>query len=142
VFLFLSLAYDGRREVIDLHVDGQGYASSYFRNSPTIEAVKNLPEDMILYSNRVPAINLLAERNAYAMLAPVDPLTRKQRPDYRETLLSIRERLLDGKVVVVAFEAQEIFADPVEGGWLRELTEGVPVMTEQTDGIIYGTLKQ
>jgi hypothetical protein len=142
VFIFLSLAYDGRREVIDLHVDGQGYASSYFRNSPTIEAVKNLPEDMILYSNRVPAINLLAERNAYALLAPVDPLTREQRPDYQETLLSIRERLLDGKVMVVAFEAKEIFADPVEGGWLRELTEGVPVMAENSDGIIYGTTNQ
>ncbi|MHC1783404.1 MAG: glycosyltransferase family 39 protein [Anaerolineaceae bacterium] len=142
VIMFLSLVYDGRREVIDLRVDGQGYASSYFRNSPTIEAVKNLPEDIILYSNRVPAINLLAERNAYALLAPIDPLTREQRPDYHETLLSIRERLMNGEVVVVIFEAQSVFEDPIEGGWLRDLTQDVPVMTENSDGIIYGTIKQ
>lgn len=141
LLVFLSLAYDGRREVIDLHVDGQAYASSYYRNSPTIDAVKRLPANVILYSNRVPAINLLAERNAYAMLAPVDPLTREPRPDYRETLMSIRGRLLDGRVVVVAFEAQEIFADPIEGGWLRDLTEGVPVLAEGSDGIIYGTIQ-
>lgn len=140
LIIFLSLAYDGRREVIDLHVDGQGYTSSYYRNSPTIEDVKKLPAHVILYSNRVPAINLLAERNAYAMLAPVDPLTREPRPDYRETLMSIRERLLDGRVVVVAFEAQELFTDPIEGGWLRDLTEGVPVLAEGSDGIIYGII--
>lgn len=136
-----SFVYDGRRAVIDLRQDGQGYTSSYFRNSPTIEMVQKLPP-VILYSNRVPAINLLADRTAYALLAPVDPLTRQPRPGYQETLESIRNSVLEGKSVLVVFEAQDVFGDPVEGGWLRDLTKGVPVLAENTDGIIYGKITQ
>ncbi len=99
----LSSVYDGRRAAIDLHVDGQGYASAYYRNSQTIDALKRMPP-AVIWTNRVPAVNLLADRPAYALLAPIDPLTRQKRPNYDSSLQGIRQSVLNGEAILVIFE--------------------------------------
>lgn len=136
VAVLLSWGYDGRRAVIDLHADGQGYASAYYRNSETIDALKRMPVRTI-WTNRVPAVNLLADRAAYALLAPIDPLTRQKRPDYESSLQGIRKSVLDGKAILVVFEARQVLDDPVEGLWLKDLTKDIPVVFESDDGMIF-----
>lgn len=132
----LSFMYDGRRVIIDLSQDGQGYASAYYRNSQTIDALKRMPETEI-WTNRVPAVNILAGRPAYALLAPIDPLTRLKRPNYDSSLNAIRQSVLDGKSMLVVFEAKQVLEDSVEGEWLRDLTAGIPVVFESEDGMIF-----
>lgn len=132
----ISFIYDGRRAVIDLSQDGQGYASAYYRNSQTIDALKRLPE-VDIWTNRVPAVNILAGRPAYALLAPIDPLTRLKRPNYDSSLNAIRQSVLDGKSILVVFEAKQVLDDPVEGEWLRDVTAGIPAVFESEDGMIF-----
>lgn len=140
MLVFLAGAYDGRRAVIDLHADGQGYASAYYRNSLTIDALKRMPASTI-WTNRVPAVNLLAERPAYALLAPIDPLTRQKRPNYDSSLRNIRQSILDGKAILVVFEAGMLLDDPVEGQWLRDLTVDIPAVFKAEDGMIFAVNK-
>ncbi len=140
ILVFLSGAYDGRRAVIDLHADGQGYASAYYRNSLTIDALKRMPLSTI-WTNRVPAVNLLADRPAYALLAPIDPLTRQKRPNYDSSLQAIRNSILEGNAILVVFEAGMLMDDPIEGQWLRDVTEGVPAVFEADDGMIFAVNK-
>lgn len=140
ILVFLAGAYDGRRAVIDLHADGQGYASAYYRNSLTIDALKRMPASTI-WTNRVPAVNLLADRPAYALLAPIDPLTRQKRPNYDSSLNNIRNSILDGEAILVVFEAGLLLEDPIEGQWLRDMTEGIPVVFEADDGMIFAVIK-
>ncbi|HEX7555253.1 MAG TPA: hypothetical protein VF338_01420 [Leptolinea sp.] len=132
----LTTAYDGRRTVLDLHADGQGYASAYYRNSQTIDALKRMPPE-IIWTNRVPAVNLLADRPAYALLAPIDPLTRQKRPNYDSSLQAIRQSVLVGKAVLVIFEARQVLEDPIEGLWVKDLIQNIPAVFESDDGIIY-----
>lgn len=139
IILFTG-AYDGRRAVIDLHADGQGYASAYYRNSQTIEALKRMPP-VTIWTNRVPAVNLLADRPAYALLAPIDPLTRQKRPNYDSSLRSIRQSVLDGNTILVVFEARQVLNDPVEGQWLKDLTKDIPPVFESDDGMIFAVQK-
>lgn len=129
-------AYDGRRAVIDMHADGQGYASAYYRNSLTIDALKRLPQATI-WTNRVPAVNLLADRPAYALLAPIDPLTRQKRANYDSSLQGIRDSVLKGDAILVVFEARQVLDDPIEGQWLKDLTQGIPAIFESDDGMIF-----
>lgn len=132
--------YDGRRAVIDLHTDGQGYASAYYRNSQTIDALKRMPP-VTIWTNRVPAVNLLADRPAYALLAPIDPLTRQKRPNYDSSLQGIRQSILNGEAVLVVFEARQVLEDPVEGQWLKDLTLNIPAVFESDDGMIFSAKK-
>lgn len=132
----LSSLYDGRRTVLELHNDGQGYASAYYRNSLTIDALKRMPKT-IIWTNRVPAVNILTDRPAYALLAPIDPLTRLKRPNYDSSLLGIRQSVLSGESILVVFEAKQVLEDPIEGEWLRDLTVGIPAAFESDDGMIF-----
>ncbi len=134
--VLLAGVYDGRRAMIDLHADGQGYASAYYRNSLTIDALKRMPQ-VIIWTNRVPAVNLLADRPAYALLAPIDPLTRQKRPNYDSSLQGIRTSVLNGKAILVVFEAKQVLDDPIEGQWLRDVTQDIPAIFESDDGMIF-----
>ena len=136
VIVLLAGIYDGRRAIIDLHTDGQGYASAYYRNSLTIDALKRMPQ-VIIWTNRVPAVNLLADRPAYALLAPIDPLTRQKRPNYDSSLQGIRTSVLNGKAILVVFEAKQVLEDPIEGQWLRDVTQDIPAIFESDDGMIF-----
>jgi hypothetical protein len=132
--------YDGRRTVIDLHTDGQGYASAYYRNSQTIDALKRMAP-VTIWTNRVPAVNLLADRPAYALLAPIDPLTRQKRPNYDSSLQGIRQSVQNGEAVLVVFEAKQVLEDPIEGQWLNDLTQNIPAVFESDDGMIFAAKK-
>jgi len=135
-----TCAYDGRRAVIDLHADGQGYASAYYRNSLTIDALKRLPQ-VTIWTNRVPAVNLLADRPAYALLAPIDPLTRQKRPNYDSSLQGIRTSVVKGDAILVVFEARQVLEDPIEGQWLKDVTRDIPAIFESEDGMIFAVDK-
>lgn len=140
LIIVLANLYDGRRAVIDLHTDGQGYASAYYRNSQTIDALKRMPPSTI-WTNRVPAVNLLADRPAYALLAPIDPLTRQKRPNYDSSLQGIRTSVLNGNAFLVVFEAKQVLDDPIEGQWLKDLTFDIPAVFESEDGMIFAVKK-
>lgn len=134
--LLLTFMDDGRKTLIELSYDGQGYASTAWSHSRTLAAAKKL-SGRTIYTNRMPALNLLANRSAFALLSPVDPVTDLEREDYDRNLANIRKSVLNGKAVLVVFNARGLLASP-GGAWFRELAQGMPVRGEYEDGTIYG----
>lgn len=137
VLLALSFADDARKTALELRVDGQGFASSYWSNSEVMDGVRRLPE-VTIYSNRISALTLLADRQAIAMLSPIDPVTREPRPNFERTQSIIRETVLHGRAVLVVFAVEEL--DGID--WFEALVDGVPVMIDAPEGRIYGRLDE
>lgn len=135
VLLALAFADDARKTALELRVDGQGFASSYWSNSEVMDEVRRLPE-VTIYSNRISALTLLADRQAIALLGPIDPVTRGPRPNFERTQAIIRQAVLDGKAVLVVFATEEL--DGID--WFEALVTGVPVITDAQEGRIYGTV--
>jgi hypothetical protein len=68
-------------------------------------------------------------------------LTRQKRPNYDSSLQSIRQSVLNGKAILVVFEARQVLDDPIEGQWLKDLTQGIPAEFESEDGMIFSMKK-
>lgn len=137
VLLALSFADDARKTALELRVDGQGYASSFWSNSQTMDRVRRLPEVMI-YTDRLAAVSLLADRQAYALLSPTDPVTREPRPNFEKTQAGIHAALLEGRAVLVVFSVESTARED----WFRQLVEGVPEIASYPDGLIYGQVEK
>lgn len=136
VLVVLSFADDARKTALELRVDGQGFASSYWTNSMVLDDVRQLPRQVTIYSNRISALTLLADRQAIALLSPIDPVTREPRPNFERTQAIIRESVLKGQAVLVVFAAEEL--DGID--WFEALVDGIPVITDAPEGRIYGKL--
>lgn len=136
VLLALSFADDARKTALELRVDGQGYASSFWTNSQTMDHVRRLP-DVTVYTDRLAAVSLLADRQAFALLSPTDPVTREPRPNFEQTQTAIHAALLEGRAVLVVFSIQ----GTAKEDWFQQLVEGVPEIARYPDGVIYGQAK-
>jgi hypothetical protein len=138
VILLLSLAEDSLDTVRDYHADGLGFSSATWRNSETIQAVNDLPEDLILFSNRITAIYILTDRPAFILPSPLNPATNEPRENYVQDVAFIRDEVNNQGAVMVVFWYQELIQDPEDRVWMDDLTSGLPVLLETNDGIIFG----
>jgi hypothetical protein len=138
--LFLSLAEDTLDVVRDLHKEGQGFASSEWRESETIAAVRILPPEKVLVSNKSTAIYILTGRPAFIAPSPINPATGRAREGYQEDISSIKQSVLDGKSVMVIFGYNNLLAEDESKQWMADLSEGLPVLQEYRDGIQFGVL--
>lgn len=137
IALAASFSRDALAAVDVLHGDGQGLASSYWRSSPTVGAARRLP-GVTLYSNKVNALYLLAERPAYILPSPLNPATNQPRPGYRQDVESIRGEVLDGRAVIVVFDYRGLLDSPEDRDWMLEITGGLPLLVEYEDGALFG----
>ncbi len=71
--LLLSLSEDSLDAVKELRKDGQGFANSAVQESQVIAAAAELPDDVLLYSNRVTALYIVADKPAYVLPSPMNP---------------------------------------------------------------------
>ena len=136
--LAASFVEDTKGFVHDLHLAGQGYASASWINSDTMQAVRSLP-NMLIYSNKIMAISLLTDRSAYILPSPTNPATATYRTDYLTEVAKVRQRVLAQKAVMVIFDYRNL-DDPLAGQWMRDLTDGIPIIKEYGDGAIFGIL--
>ncbi len=128
----VSLA-DVARTVTRLQNDPLGYASARWRNSKTVAAIKALPADTIIYSNSPTGTYILADRPAYIMPTPIDPVDNQPRGSFDEDVAQLRADLLAGKAVLVVFRPG--LENPA---LLALLTDGIPLYFKAGDGQIFG----
>jgi 4-amino-4-deoxy-L-arabinose transferase-like glycosyltransferase len=140
VFL-LFLAEDTMDTVNELRKDGQGFAHSAVQESQVVEAAAGLPGDVLLYSNRVTALYIVAEKSAYVLPSPTNPATQGPREGYAEDVAMIRERALSGEGAIVFLNYSSLFDDPEDAAWVNDLTEGIPLYGEYDDGAIFGAIE-
>lgn len=138
VFLLLSFAEDSLDAVKELHREGQGFASSAWRESRTIAAVGKFRQD-IIYSNKPTAIYILTGKPAYYLPSPINPATQQPRENYQKDVDNIRKEVLAGDSVMFVFDYRELLNNPEERAWMEELTQALPVYAEYEDGVIFGS---
>ncbi|HLE23519.1 MAG TPA: hypothetical protein VI701_04350 [Anaerolineales bacterium] len=134
-----ALAFSARHaadEVDRLQLDGQGFASLSWRNSRALEAVRELPIEILLYSNRPAALLLLLDRPSFIAPTPTDPSTLLPRQGYLEDLLQMQRRIYAGEAVLAFFGPSE--PDPADRAWIGQLTDGLPIYAEFNDGTLFG----
>jgi hypothetical protein len=134
VALALFTLKDGWDESRYLRQDGLGFANRGWSESPAIAAIKTLP-DVTLYSDRPAALYLLAGRNAYVALSPIDPVTMQPRADYQQALEEMQSAVREGRAMLV------LFSEPGEAQSFAALTSGLPLVADYGNVIIYGMKK-
>lgn len=138
VILILALLGTFIKDGIDisktLHSTGQGYASGRWRNSETIEAVKDLPQIKI-FSNKITALYILADRPGYVIpwrfTQPGEP-----DPTYDQGVKEYQNQVMNREAVVVIFDYEEEVASGNER--VVDITNGLPVLGMYTDGAVFG----
>jgi hypothetical protein len=126
---FQGWRWSGLLEV--LPDDSRGFAGNSWRTSETIAYVRGLPQAPI-YSNEIQAIYFLTGRMVTFIPTPLNPATGDPRTDYPEALARMRERLRTEGGALVLIDPSELSSDE-----LSELTEGLRLVGEFSDGVVY-----
>lgn len=140
LFLMVSFAGDSLDVVKQLSKEGQGFASTEWRESELINQVKSLPA-ITVYTNKATALYLLADRPSYVLPSPINPATNAPRENYAQDVNEIRENVVDGKAVMVIFDYSNLLTTEDDRQWMLDLTEGMPEYSEAEDGAIFGSIK-
>ncbi|NMC53127.1 MAG: phospholipid carrier-dependent glycosyltransferase [Chloroflexi bacterium] len=135
--VFAEDTYDSARTI---SWDGQGFASTVWMNSETINAIRTLPEQVPLYSNKIMGIQFLTNRPAFGLPSPINPATDRPREGYDESVQSVREAVLKGEGYMAIFNYKDLLnsntAEDVK--MMQDLGEGMPVLFDLQDGVIFG----
>jgi len=135
--LMLSFVEDTMDTVNLNRSQGQGFANEYWTESQTMAELTKYP-DMLLYTNRPRAVNLFLDRGAYILPSRLNPSTGLPWADYEKTVGTIRQRVMDGNALLVVFDYESAISDEDGQVLMQDLTEGLPLLVEYSDGIIFG----
>ncbi|NPV86544.1 MAG: hypothetical protein HPY45_11110 [Anaerolineae bacterium] len=138
VFLLLSLSEDSLDVARDLHQDGQGFASRVWRESEVIRAVRSLPEQGLLVSNKATAIYILTGIPSFILPSPLNPATGQPRQGYREDVARIRQLVREGKGFLVVFDYEQLKEEEEGKSWMADVASDLPVYGRYADGVIFG----
>lgn len=135
--LMLSFVEDTIDTVKLNRSQGQGFANEYWTESQTMAELEKYP-DMVVYTNRPRAVNLFLDRGAYILPSKTNPSTGLPWADYEKTVAAIRQRVLDRKALLVVFDYESAISDEEGQALMQDLSAGVPILAEYSDGIIFG----
>jgi hypothetical protein len=82
---------------------GLGFNSVYWREAEILQATKNLPADITIYTNVPEVVYLYTGRSALRLPKPSFALTKQVNPEYQADLSLIRDRLQSNTGVIVYF---------------------------------------
>jgi hypothetical protein len=135
--LFLLFSFkDGLAAARQLSAQGQGFAHQGWRESPIIQAIREMP-DIMLYSNKPTAIYLLTGRNAYIIPTPTDSVTGLSRDTYAADRELLQQRVKQGQALLVLFGLKDSQV-PDEVTLFNDLSAGLPVLADFGNAVIFG----
>ena len=114
--------------------EGLGFASRTWQQSATVEWIRGLPREAILYTNEPTALQYLASRAARGIPQRYDPVTLIPHTDYLEQLEGMRSELRQPGSALVIFSPGSW---PDEAAPMRDLTAGLVVLASTPDAQIY-----
>jgi len=115
---------------------GLGYNSVAWRHSPTIAAVKALPESVKIHTNGHDVIPFLTGKKATMLPAKFFAGTNQPNESYEAQILSVCRTVADSEAVIVYFLPSWRTYLPTQQE--LEATCALPVLARFNDGIIYG----
>ena len=83
---------------------GLGYASFQWYDSEAMAYLRDLPEDVSIYTNEPAAVYLYTGRGARVLPTPYDSATAQERSGYQESLYSMQNDILQGRAVMALFD--------------------------------------
>jgi 4-amino-4-deoxy-L-arabinose transferase-like glycosyltransferase len=140
LLVFLSIAINGDRavlEAVDIHRNGRGYTSRYWRNSKVISQLTFVRETGKIYSNGADVVRFWTKRKTVDIPNKTFASTRKSNQGYEEQLQLMCRECIEGKAIVV-------YLNGITWRWylptFKELESkcNMPVLWRSDDGVIYG----
>ncbi len=87
------------------HAAGLGYGSWRWRDAEVMQMIKELPPEVIVYSNSPPAVYFGTNgRPSLPIPTSVDPGDNEPRENYQADLALMREKIFAGEAVLVLFQ--------------------------------------
>lgn len=136
-FIFFKV-YSARYLVTRLDREGQGYMSSWWQNSKTIQSLIDL-DPSVIYTDNIGAVYFFTGEYGFNIPLKYDSVTGGIRSDYRESYEQMVARMETEKAVLVLFNQSARlpeFAPP------EELIQDMVVIDVYPDGAIYALDEQ
>jgi len=83
---------------------GRGYASFQWYDSKAMEYLRELPADVMIYTNEPGAVYLYTGRGCYVLPDRFDSATTLARNNFEEGLASMQANINNGKAVLALFD--------------------------------------
>lgn len=135
-FVFLGFSLYKQADTINfLSKGGLGYASFQWYDSQVMAYLRELPDDLSIYTNEPAAVYLYTGRGARVLPDHVDSATLIPREDFENDLIQMKQDILDGHAVLVIFDGGEVTAEQAalfsEGLYLAHKSTGDAIYTAQ-----------
>jgi 4-amino-4-deoxy-L-arabinose transferase-like glycosyltransferase len=119
--LFLGLSMYKQSITVDTWAkSGLGYASFHWYDSKAMAYLRDLPPNIMIYTNEPGAVYLYTGRGGYVLPDRFDSATALVRTSFEQGLTSMRTNIDDGKAVLALFDGGDNVASDVP-----VLTEGL-----------------
>jgi hypothetical protein len=93
----------GVRYIIRVSVDGQGYASVHYRYSPLMNAIKNTPQGITIYSNLDLPVALYTGKMLMSIPEKINNTTQRSNEQYNDQMKSMASDIRDSSAILVYF---------------------------------------
>jgi hypothetical protein len=132
---FTSIAY-----IQNGYADGIGFTSRWWRESPTLAALRNYPADQVVYTNAPEALYLYTQRSARVLPKKYESANQRPNDNYDQELIQLKEQILDEGGIIVYFDPL-IRSTLPSANEILEILE-LKVLEQTADGVIYGIREQ
>ncbi len=120
----------------DSHSQGLGFSSLAWQRSETIQQVRLLPQDVLVYSNAPEAIYLHLERRALPFPKRTKAATRSVNEQYPTELSQMMKQIREDGAVVAYFRGLEQPNLPTEAELRQQ--HSLRLLAQTADGAMYG----
>jgi 4-amino-4-deoxy-L-arabinose transferase-like glycosyltransferase len=135
IFIGVNLV-QGTGVANQMRVEGKGFSGKAWRTSETIDLIKELPQDAIIYTNEAFAVYFLTGKSANWIPENFDPVKGQPAEDYNERVAAMWENIYRFNGALVIFDSiskTNVYA-PIE-----QLTHQLTLWSQGADGAIYLT---
>jgi hypothetical protein len=123
--------------ISQLRVDGLGYLSDAWQNSPTLAALHRLDPEVI-YTDNVGAVYFFLQEYPFSVPVKYDPVTSLERPDFEQSYLEMLNTLERNDAVLVLFSQG---ARLPEFALSEEVSRQLDLIGDYPDGRIFASVK-
>ena len=136
IFTIIFIGFAFYKQVItvnELSRGGLGYASFQWYDSKAMDYLRELPEDVMIYTNEPGAVYLYTGRGSYVLPDRFDTSTAQVRAGFEEGVIKMQSEIHDGTAVLALFDggdnAPEDIPILIEGLHLEHKSAGDEIYT-------------
>jgi 4-amino-4-deoxy-L-arabinose transferase-like glycosyltransferase len=107
LFVLGMSAYGQVAAVRELTKGAQGFASFKWYDSKAIAFLRQLPSQVIIYTNEPGAVYLYTGRGTYVLPDRYDPVTAEARPGFQQGVSEMQTQIKAGQAVLALFSADQ-----------------------------------